>query len=100
MYNSLFFTPYFCLYLNFTFAEFGLHGAYHVTYDLTNQTLFRFQQVLAKPGTTLRETLSKAMKMRELTPDMCVVYKRNTNVKVGWDTDMMYLAGEEVSFRV
>ena len=56
-----------------------------------------YLQVLAKPGTTLREALSKAMKMRELTPDMCVVFKRNqSNVKVGWDTDMMYLAGEEV----
>ncbi|XP_072038868.1 serine/threonine-protein kinase A-Raf-like [Amphiura filiformis] len=56
--------------------------------------------VLAKPGTTLREALSKAMKMRELTPDMCVVFKRNTNVKVGWDTDMMYLAGEELQVEV
>ena len=28
---SLFFTPYFCLYLNFTLADFGLHRPYHVT---------------------------------------------------------------------
>ena len=26
------FTPYFCLYLSFTYADFGLHGLYHVTY--------------------------------------------------------------------
>ena len=25
------FTSYFCLYLNFIFADFGLHGPYHVT---------------------------------------------------------------------
>lgn len=59
------------------------------------------QQVLAKPGTILRDALSKAMKMRELTPEMCVVYKCNGDKQVkhqiSWDTDMMYLAGGEVS---
>ena len=35
----LFFTPYFCLYLNFTYADFGLHGPYHVTYINANTIL-------------------------------------------------------------
>ena len=34
---SLFFTPYICLYLNFTFADFGLHGPYHITYNFYEQ---------------------------------------------------------------
>ena len=37
---SLFFTPYICLYLNFTFADFGLHGPYRNTYIITYQTVF------------------------------------------------------------
>ncbi|XP_072175596.1 serine/threonine-protein kinase A-Raf-like [Diadema setosum] len=53
--------------------------------------------VLPKPGITLKEALSKAMKMRELTSEMCVVYKNNPRMLVNWDTDMMYLAGEEIS---
>ena len=29
---SLYYTPYFCLYLNCTFADIGINGPYHVTY--------------------------------------------------------------------
>ncbi|PIK43827.1 putative serine/threonine-protein kinase A-Raf isoform X2 [Apostichopus japonicus] len=55
--------------------------------------------VLAKQGTSLRDALSKAMKMRELTPEMCVVYKCNDDKKtqISWDTDMMYLSGGEIT---
>ncbi|XP_781094.4 serine/threonine-protein kinase A-Raf isoform X2 [Strongylocentrotus purpuratus] len=53
--------------------------------------------VLAKSGTTLKYCLSKAMKMRELTPEMCIVYRVNPRMALSWDTDMMYLAGEEIS---
>ena len=35
--------------------------------------------------------------MRELTPEMCIVYRVNPRMALSWDTDMMYLAGEEVS---
>nr|UVJ89029.1 RAF [Paracentrotus lividus] len=53
--------------------------------------------VLAKSGTTLKHSLSKAMKMRELTPEMCIVYRTNPRMALSWETDMMYLAGEEIS---
>ena len=33
LYVFLCFTPYFCLYLSLTFADFVLHEAYHVTYQ-------------------------------------------------------------------
>ncbi|XP_022104905.1 serine/threonine-protein kinase A-Raf-like isoform X2 [Acanthaster planci] len=56
--------------------------------------------VLCKPGTTLRDALAKAMKMRELTVDMCNVFKRNPRHPVPWDTDMMYLAGQEICVEV
>ncbi|XP_038054415.1 serine/threonine-protein kinase B-raf-like isoform X2 [Patiria miniata] len=56
--------------------------------------------VLCKPGTTLRDALAKAMKVRELTVEMCNVYKRQPRHPVAWDTDMMYLAGEEVCVEV
>ncbi len=56
--------------------------------------------VLCKQGTTLRDALAKAMKMRELTPDMCNVYKRNSRNPVPWETDMMYLAGEEICVEI
>ncbi|XP_063952400.1 serine/threonine-protein kinase A-Raf-like isoform X2 [Lytechinus pictus] len=53
--------------------------------------------VLAKSGTTLKYSLSRAMKMRELKPEMCIVYRVNPRMVLSWDTDMMYLAGEEIS---
>ncbi|XP_071806054.1 serine/threonine-protein kinase A-Raf-like isoform X2 [Asterias amurensis] len=56
--------------------------------------------VLCKQGTTLRDALAKAMKMRELTSDMCNVYKRNPRNPVPWETDMMYLAGEEICVEI
>ncbi|KAG1668343.1 Serine/threonine-protein kinase B-raf [Nymphon striatum] len=52
-----------------------------------------------KPGQTVREALSKAMKRRKLIPEMCVVYKTNNNnkIKVNWDADITTVEGEEIS---
>ncbi|KAG1650969.1 Serine/threonine-protein kinase B-raf [Nymphon striatum] len=55
--------------------------------------------VQVKPGQTVREALSKAMKRRKLIPEMCVVYKTNNNnkIKVNWDADITTVEGEEIS---
>ena len=37
--------------------------------------------VPTKPGTTVREALSKAMKLRKLAPETCKVYKVNDKVR-------------------
>ena len=45
VYFSFFFfssSPYFCLYLNFTFANFGLHGPYHMSYEQDALTVSRW----------------------------------------------------------
>ena len=44
---------------------------------IKSQLLFQVQVRPDKPDTTLREALSKAMKLRELIPENCVVYTVN-----------------------
>jgi len=54
--------------------------------------------VPVKQGVTLRDALSKAMKLRKLTPETCAVYRINDTSKtpINWDTDMTLLEGEEI----
>ncbi|KAF4517270.1 hypothetical protein B566_EDAN008604 [Ephemera danica] len=53
--------------------------------------------VQVRPGLTVREALSKAMKLRKLSPDTCMVYRGDTKVRVPWDADISALEGEEIS---
>jgi pole hole protein len=54
--------------------------------------------VPVKQGVTLRDALSRAMKLRKLTPETCAVYRCRDSSKtpIHWDTDMAALEGEEV----
>ncbi|KDR12291.1 Raf-like protein serine/threonine-protein kinase phl, partial [Zootermopsis nevadensis] len=56
--------------------------------------------VQVRPGQTVREALSKAMKFRKLTPEMCVVYKGQSKVIIPWEADMSSLEGEEISVEI
>lgn len=40
--------------------------------------------VPTKPGTTVRDALSKAMKLRKLVPETCAVYRCSDPQKVMW----------------
>ncbi|KAF4524866.1 hypothetical protein B566_EDAN012822 [Ephemera danica] len=53
--------------------------------------------VQVRRGLTVREALSKAMKLRKLSPDTCMVYRGDTKVQVPWDADISALEGEEIS---
>merc|ERR1719445_832242 len=70
-------------YRTFVRAELGNHGR---------------TSVPVKQGVTLRDALSKAMKLRKLTPETCAVYRINDTSKtpINWDTDMTLLEGEEI----
>jgi len=58
--------------------------------------------VPVKAGVTLRDALSKAMKLRKLTPETCAVYRCSDNSKsnILWDTEMTALEGEEIKVEV
>ena len=58
--------------------------------------------VPVKQGVTLRDALSKAMKLRKLTPETCAVYRINDTSKtpINWDTDMTQLDGEDIKVEV
>jgi len=58
--------------------------------------------VPVKQGVTLRDALSKAMKLRRLTPETCAVYRLedSSRTPIFWDTDMIELEGEEIKVEV
>jgi len=58
--------------------------------------------VPVKQGVTLRDALSKAMKLRKLTPETCAVYRCDDTSKtpIYWDTDMTQLEGDEIRVEV
>lgn len=56
--------------------------------------------VQVRPGQSVREALAKAMKLRKLTPEMCVVYKGQSKVAIPWEADISSLEGEEVSVEI
>lgn len=56
--------------------------------------------VPTKPGITVREALSKAMKLRKLAPETCKVYKVNDKTSISWDMDISEIEGEEIKVEV
>lgn len=51
-------------------------------------------------GMTIREALAKALKLRKLEPDMCLVFRlcpqSQTKQRIDWDVDVAMLKGDEV----
>ncbi|XP_077565320.1 serine/threonine-protein kinase B-raf isoform X2 [Stigmatopora nigra] len=58
--------------------------------------------VPARCGTTVRDSLKKALMMRGLIPECCGVYRVQDGEKkpIGWDTDISWLTGEELHVEV
>jgi len=58
--------------------------------------------VHVKPGVTLRDALSKAMKLRKLAPDTCKAYRLSDELKISilWDTQITSLVGETIKVEV
>ncbi|CAL1567334.1 unnamed protein product [Knipowitschia caucasica] len=58
--------------------------------------------VPARCGTTVRDSLKKALMMRGLIPECCAVYRVQDGEKkpIGWDTDISWLTGEELHVEV
>lgn len=53
--------------------------------------------VQVKEGVTLREALMKALKLRNLTCEICEVVRTGNNEVIPWDIDIMMIDAEEVS---
>lgn len=51
-------------------------------------------------GMTIREALSKALRLRKLEPEMCSVYKYSSQTglkqRIDWDVDVSMLRGDEI----
>ncbi|XP_071453330.1 raf homolog serine/threonine-protein kinase Raf isoform X2 [Hetaerina americana] len=56
--------------------------------------------VQVRHGQSVRDALSKAMKLRKLTPEMCVVYRGESKILIPWDADISTLEGEEISVEI
>ncbi|RWS16960.1 serine/threonine-protein kinase A-Raf-like isoform X1 [Dinothrombium tinctorium] len=52
--------------------------------------------VPVKAGQSVKEALSKAMRRRKLTPEMCEVYTSNPRRKIEWDQEISSLEGQEI----
>lgn len=56
--------------------------------------------VSTPPGITIREALTKALKLRKLEPDMCMVFRLGpdgqTKQRIDWDLDVSMLKGDEI----
>lgn len=56
--------------------------------------------VQVRQGQTLREALSKAMKLRNLTPEMCAVYNFVNGLQIPWDSDISTIDCEEIRVEI
>ncbi|XP_015601956.1 raf homolog serine/threonine-protein kinase Raf [Cephus cinctus] len=59
--------------------------------------------VQVREGLSLRDALAKAMKLRNLTTEMCVVYivgADNSKFPIPWDTDISSLECDEISVEI
>lgn len=56
--------------------------------------------VPVREGNTLREALAKAMKLRNLSCEMCCVYLENTDISVNWDVDISTLECDEITVKI
>ncbi|XP_044287190.1 serine/threonine-protein kinase A-Raf [Varanus komodoensis] len=68
--------------------------------DLPNQ---QRTVVTVRPGTTIYSSLDKALKVRGLNQDCCVVYKKRRDGRktiTDWNTDLVSLEGAELSVEV
>ncbi|XP_054162999.1 raf homolog serine/threonine-protein kinase Raf-like isoform X2 [Oppia nitens] len=52
--------------------------------------------VQVTPGMTVREALSKAMRRRKLTPEMCSLFIYHNKQPIEWDRDISSLEGQEI----
>ena len=73
----------------------GQHGNHLLTAQLPNQ---QRTTVLIPPSTTIRDALTKPLKLRKLEPDMCTVFRLNGEKKqpIDWDVDVSMLMGNEI----
>ncbi|KAF9795557.1 hypothetical protein SFRURICE_004929 [Spodoptera frugiperda] len=55
--------------------------------------------VQVKEGVTLRDALSKALKLRNLTCEMCEVVRTGNDLVIPWDIDITMIDAEEVTVR-
>ncbi|XP_053226583.1 serine/threonine-protein kinase A-Raf isoform X3 [Podarcis raffonei] len=68
--------------------------------DLPNQ---QRTVVTVRPGTTVYSSLDKALKVRGLNQDCCVVYRKKSDGRktiTDWETDLVNLEGAELSVEV
>lgn len=59
--------------------------------------------VQVREGLSLRDALAKAMKLRNLTPEMCAVYImgiNNSKYLISWDADISLLECDEISVEI
>ncbi|XP_077540468.1 serine/threonine kinase raf oncogene isoform X2 [Haemaphysalis longicornis] len=56
--------------------------------------------VQVRPGQTVMEALSKAMKRRKLTTEMCVVFRCGSRAVVDWAADVAALSDEDISVEI
>lgn len=56
--------------------------------------------VQVREDLTLRDALAKAMKLRNLSCEMCCVYLGNSNIPVNWDVDISTLDCEEITVKI
>lgn len=73
------------------------YGNHLVKAQLPNQ---QRTTVSIPTGMTIREALGKALKLRKLEPDMCLVFRLSpqsqTKQRIDWDVDVAMLKGDEV----
>uniref|UniRef100_A0A0A9X2K4 non-specific serine/threonine protein kinase n=2 Tax=Lygus hesperus TaxID=30085 RepID=A0A0A9X2K4_LYGHE len=56
--------------------------------------------VQVKPRQSVRDALAKAMKLRNLTPEMCVVYAVSDNTQIPWDVDLSLIDVDEIRVQI
>jgi tRNA A-37 threonylcarbamoyl transferase component Bud32 len=75
----------------------GKYGNYLVKAWLPNQ---QRTTVSIPPGLTIRDALTKSLKLRKLEPDMCTVFKLSpdgqTKQRIDWDVEVSMLKGDEI----
>lgn len=56
--------------------------------------------VQVKPRQTVRDALAKAMKLRNLTPEMCVVYAVEDATQIPWDAELYLMDVDEIRVEI
>lgn len=75
----------------------GQYGNHIIKAWLPNQ---QRTTVSIPPGMTIRDALTKSLKLRKLEPDMCTVFKLSpdsqTKQRIDWDVEVSMLKGDEI----